>query len=197
MHNVELKAELRDLALARGICKALGATYIHQFGQVDTYYRIPQGRLKRRETEGEPIEYIFYERPNRAAPKLSNFTIFSAEQALERYGQQPLPIFVVVRKHRELWMAGNVRIHLDSVARLGTFIEFESLVSRDHSVACGHEALAQLRKDFGPVMGELIDCSYADLLEREFGEHVQTGPAALPPGHRPGPAPGLHPGSEG
>jgi len=182
MHNVEMKAELRDIALARGISKAIGATFIHQFGQVDTYYKIPNGRLKRRESEGEPVEYIFYERAHRAAPKLSHFTIFSAEQALERFGQQPMPVWLIVRKQRELWMLGNTRIHLDTVERLGTFIEFESLVSRDHNVARGHEAIAQLRRDFSPVVGELIDCGYADLLEREFGDQVSVGPAALPPG---------------
>ncbi len=182
MHNVELKAELRDVALARGICRAIGASFILEFGQVDTYYRIPHGRLKRRETEGEPVEYIFYERANRAAPKLSHFTIFSAEQALERFGMEPMPVRLIVRKRRELWMHHNVRIHLDAVEQLGNFLEFESLVSKDHNVAKGHEAIAALRKQFGPVMGELIDCGYAELMEREFGDRVPMGPKALPPG---------------
>ena len=182
MHNIELKAELRDIVLARAACRALGASFILAFDQVDTYYRIPLGRLKRRETTGEPAEYIFYERPNRAAPKLSDFTIFSEEQAAERFGRDPLPVWAIVRKRRELWMWGVVRIHLDTVDRLGTFIEFESLVSRQNNVARAHDHMTTLRAHFGPLMGELIDCSYSDLLVRDLENQVAPDQAMLPPG---------------
>jgi adenylate cyclase class IV len=181
MHNVELKAELRDIALARAICRSIGASFILDFDQTDTYYRIPHGRLKRRETQGEPVEVVFYERPNRASPKLSQFTIFTEEQATERFGREPLPVWMIVRKHRELWMQGAVRIHLDTVARLGTFLEFEALVSKGNNLAQAHDAIASLRTHFRPAMGELIDCSYSDLLERDNDGHVPAGPPLLPP----------------
>src|SRR3954465_3321524 len=164
MNNVELKAELRDIGVARAICRAVGASFILAFEQTDTYFRVAHGRLKKRDTDDEPCEYIFYERPNRAGPKLSHFTIYSEEQALERFGRHPLPVWVTVRKRRELWMHANVRIHLDRVEGLGTFLEFEALVSRDHSVAQCQEAVAQLKAKFQPVLGELIDCGYSDLI---------------------------------
>ncbi len=182
MHNVELKAELRDVDMARAVCRSIGASHIMTFEQTDTYYRIPQGRLKRRETQGEPPEYIFYERPNRASAKLSNFTIFSEEQALERFGREPLPVWAIVRKTRELWMWGSVRIHLDTVEKLGKFIEFESLVSRKNNIARGHDHITKLRAHFGMAMGELIDCSYSDMLVRDVENQVTPGQAMLPPG---------------
>lgn len=167
MHNVEMKAELRDVQLARGVLRAIGAAYILTFSQVDTYFRVTSGRLKRRETDGEPVEYISYERTNRAAPKLSHFQILTEEEALERFGQLPLPVWLVVRKQRELWMHGNVRVHLDVVEKLGNFVEFEALVSPScHVVKC-HEAISALRTQLRPAMGELIDCGYSDLLERD------------------------------
>ena len=49
MNNVELKAELRDLPLARTICRVIGAHFILAFEQTDNYYRIPSGKLKKRE----------------------------------------------------------------------------------------------------------------------------------------------------
>ena len=49
MHNVEFKSELRDLELAQSICKAMGATHAEILEQTDTYYKVPSGRLKRRE----------------------------------------------------------------------------------------------------------------------------------------------------
>jgi adenylate cyclase, class 2 len=170
MHNVEIKAELRDLPIARAICQACKATFILGFTQVDTYYKLPQGRLKRRETQDEPAEYIFYERPNRASPKLSHFTIYSEEQAHERFGSLPMPVWLIVRKHRELWMLGPTRIHLDTVERLGTFIEFESLVSKENNVARAHEHISWLREQFRPALGELIDCSYSDMLAQDIDD---------------------------
>lgn len=164
MHNVEFKAELRDFALGRSICLALGATYIITLVQSDTYYRVPSGRLKRRETTGEPVEYIFYDRADRSQPKLSHFTIYSEAQALERFGVTPLPVWVVVQKSRDLFMIGGVRIHLDRVDGLGDFLEFEALVSPSQNVAKCHETIAGLRKAFGPAIGEPIACSYSDML---------------------------------
>jgi adenylate cyclase class IV len=175
MNNVELKAELRDLAIARATCRAIGASFILAFEQTDTYFRIPHGRLKKRETDGEPPEYIFYERPNRAGPKLSQFTIYTEEAALERFGREPLPVWVTVRKRRELWMYGNVRIHLDNVEGLGKFLEFEALVSRDHNIAKCQESVAELRAKFQPVLGELIDCGYSDLLASEQESQTRPG----------------------
>ncbi len=180
MHNVEIKSELRDLTIARAICQSINATFILAFDQTDTYFKLPQGRLKRRETQGEPVEYVFYERADRAAPKLSKFTIFSEEQALERFGTLPMPIWVTVRKTRELWLIGPTRIHLDQVQQLGTFLEFESLVTRENNVARAHEHITFLRETFRPVLGELIDCSYSDMLSREL-EDQATSQRLLPP----------------
>lgn len=167
MHNVEYKAELRDLDLARSICRAIKASPIIVMDQVDTYYRIPSGRLKKRECPGEPTEYIFYDRPDRTRPKLSHFVIYSEQQALERFGVRPLPVWVVVRKRRELFMHGQVRIHLDTVEGLGRFLEFEALVSVAFNIARCHEAIENLKRSFAAVLGEPIACGYSDLLANE------------------------------
>lgn len=181
MHNVEFKAELRDPTVARFLCRTRGATHIVTVGQTDTYFRIPQGRLKKREVPGEPTEYIFYDRADRSNPKLSHFTIYPEAAAIERFGATPLPVWIVVRKEREIFMTGNVRIHLDRVDHLGAFLEFEALVSRDHNVAACHHAIAELRSAFAHVLGEPIACSYSDLLAqdhegRPFAPPEEPGP---------------------
>ncbi len=178
MHNVEFKAELRDLDLARAICRRLGATPIASFEQIDTYFSVPSGRLKRRETQGEPPEYIFYERANRTRPKLSHFSIYTESQAQDRFGAAPLPTLVVVRKFRELFMLGSTRIHLDQVDGLGMFLEFESLVSRENNLADAHATIGSLRTHFGPSLGEPISVSYSDLLLRDIEDAHHP---ALPP----------------
>ncbi|MHC5025001.1 MAG: class IV adenylate cyclase [Planctomycetota bacterium] len=170
MQNVEFKAELRDVEAARAQCRAAGARRIGQVRQADTYFRMPDGRLKRREAAGEPIEWIFYHRPNGVTPRLSNYTILSDEQARRRWGTQSLRPWLVVRKGRELWMVGNVRIHLDHVDQLGRFIEFEAVVSEDHDVHDCDEQVAELREAFDPWLGEPIGVSYVDLLEQTLAE---------------------------
>lgn len=169
MQNVEFKAELRDPALARGILgpAGLGATWIVQLRQTDTYYVVPAGRLKKRECPGEPTEYIFYDRADRAQPRLSHFKLYTEGQAFERFGSSPLPVWIVVKKVRDLYMLGNVRVHLDQVEGLGHFIEFEALVSPQHTVAQCHGAVAALREHLGVALGEPIAAGYSDLLERE------------------------------
>lgn len=167
MNNLEFKAELRDPTLARSICRSLRAAWIAEVQQVDTYYRVPSGRLKKREQFGEPVEFIFYERPNRASPKISTFEIYSQEQADERFGSTPLPIWTIVRKAREIFILGHTRIHLDKVEGLGTFLELESIVSKQHDQSKCALDLAELRNALAPVLGEPIDCSYSDLQSRD------------------------------
>lgn len=167
MQNIEFKAELRDMDLARAQCRALDAKRIGLLRQRDTYFRLTSGRLKRRESEGEPTEWIFYHRPDRVQPCMSHFMIYSEQQAHSRFGTNPLPVYVIVEKSRELWILGNVRIHLDEVDRLGRFIEFEALIDKEHDVKLCHEEINILREEFAPVLGEMISCSYADLLAAE------------------------------
>lgn len=168
--NVEIKAELRDIELARSVCRSIGAKHIGTLIQTDTYFRIPQGRFKRRVTQGEPTEYIFYDRPDRSRPKLSHFSLYSEAEAASRYGSSPMPELCVVHKQRDLYMYNNTRVHLDQVRDLGTFIEFEAMVSPTNNVARCHAEIASLRSSFEIVMGEPIACSYADLLLQSAGE---------------------------
>lgn len=164
MQNVEYKAELRDPALARTICGSIGAEPVGSFHQTDTYFRVPDAKLKKREVPGAATEYIFYNRPNRTRPKLSSYTLYTEAQAIERFGATPLPVWVVVRKTRELHMYKGVRVHLDEVDGLGHFVEFEAIVTSAHNLADCHKLVDELRRAFGPAMGEPIACGYAELL---------------------------------
>lgn len=168
MRNVEFKAELRDVAIAREVCRSLGASLIGVIGQTDTYFRVAAGRMKKRESVlpggGLEVEYIFYERPNTVAPKLSQFVLYTPAQAMERFGSTPLPVLVTVVKTRTLYMLENVRIHLDSVVGLGQFLEFEYLVSVAHPAEAGRARLDELRRTFAFALGEPIDRSYSDML---------------------------------
>lgn len=170
MQNIEFKAELRNIEAARRQCKLIGAERVGKLQQTDTYFRMPDGRLKRREAPGEPIEWIFYHRPNRVVPKMSNYTILTDEQARRRWGTQSLKPWLNIIKARELWMIDDVRIHLDEVQLLGNFIEFEAMVSRRFDVTMCHSAIAELREEFQPLMGEPLSVGYSDLMQQVLAE---------------------------
>ena len=171
MHNVEYKAELRDLSLARAICRQLGASSAGEMHQEDTYYKVPSGRLKRRDIRlndgSRETEYIFYDRADHSSPRLSHYVIYDEPTAVERFGTRSLPVDIVVSKRREVFLTGPVRIHLDEVDSLGAFLEFEAVVSRAHPVKRCHELVAELREAFRLATGEAIAVGYADLVRLE------------------------------
>lgn len=185
MQNVEFKAELRDLPLARSIALASGALHALSIRQVDTYYRVADARLKRRQIlpagiDDPPLpirealtlspeavadtEYIFYDRANKSGPRLSRFTLYSPDQARERFGLTLPEPWVVVSKRRDVLLLDGVRIHLDRVEGLGDFLEFEAPVAPDRKIPVCFAAVDRLRELLRPAMGEPIDCSYSDLL---------------------------------
>ncbi len=169
MHNVEFKAELRDYDLAQTICRALGATEALVMEQTDTYYKVPSGRLKRREQTGQETEYIFYDRANKAEARLSHYVIYDEPTARQRFACDTLPVLVVVSKERLVYLIGNIRIHLDRVKGLGDFLEIEAVVSRAHNVRACHEKVVELKAKLLPALGELISLSYSDMQMLEQG----------------------------
>ena len=182
MKNLEWKAELRDPSLARLICKKIGATPIAKIRQTDTYFNVTRGRLKKREAiavergigSPEPIQYIFYERPDEVAPKISNYSIYTHDEVLERFGQATLPVKLIVTKVRELYLINSTRIHIDDVHDLGWHFEFEILINSEKDTQAAPQLAENLKSTFLPALGEPIRMSYADLLEQH--NNLQTKP---------------------
>ena len=174
MQNIEFKAELRNLEAARQQCRLLGAQPGGRLHQRDTYFRMTDGRLKKRETEGQAVQWVYYHRPDRVSPRMSNYTILTDAQAKRRWGTRSLRPWLVVEKTRDLWLLGDVRIHIDEVNDLGAFLEFEALVSRRFGVKACHEAIARLRESFTPLMGEPISASYSDLLHQQMADSTTS-----------------------
>ena len=138
--------------------------------QTDTYFKMADGRLKRREAPGEPTEWIYYHRRDIVRPRMSSYSILTDGQAKRRWGTHSLRAWLQVVKSRELWMLENVRIHLDEVRKLGSFIEFEAVISEDHDTRECHDTIRYLREVFGPTLGEPVAASYCDLMAQMGSE---------------------------
>jgi homotetrameric cytidine deaminase len=182
MRNVELKARDPDPARTLERALALGADDRGEFRQRDTYFAGATGRLKLREHEagGSPmwdelIEYshelIGYSRPDSAEARTSTYLrvpvadVAPLQEALEAaYGT-----LVSVAKRRHLLIWEGVRIHLDEVDGLGTFLELEAVAGPDSDLTVEHDRVERLRAELGIEDENLIATSYADLLLEATG----------------------------
>ena len=164
--NVELKARLSDFEGARRLAAQLTAGPPEVLRQVDTYFHCAHGRLKLREIVGRPSELIAYARADETAPRASRYRIVPVADtlALRALLTAALGTSVVVEKVREFSLYGNVRIHLDQVRGLGTFLEFEAVLTATDEVADGARQVRDLCRQFGLSPQDLVAASYSDLL---------------------------------
>jgi predicted adenylyl cyclase CyaB len=167
MRNVELKARLSDLGEAERIARALGASGPVRLAQTDTYFDSHHGRLKLREIRGDQsqAELIFYERGDVAGARASDYLIapIGAPESIKEALTAALGVRRVVEKARTLYLLGSVRIHLDVVLGLGTFLELEAVLDGSVEEAEGEAVVGRLAAQFGIREADVLAGSYVDL----------------------------------
>lgn len=169
--NVEIKAHCSDPAFIRNYLLTHQASFKGTDEQTDTYFHVPNGRLKLREGNIEN-NLIFYERTNQAGPKNSHFHLVKVEDAkgLKEVLSKSNGIKTVVIKKREIYYIGNVKFHIDEVPGLGTFVEIEAgNVLANLSQAALKEQCDFYLGEFGIPAGDLIENSYSDMLLEQPG----------------------------
>jgi homotetrameric cytidine deaminase len=164
--NVELKARDPDPARSLERARALGAEDHGELRQRDTYFASPRGRLKLREQEPGGAELIAYERADAPGARESRYRIAPVADgaALREALAAALGITVVVAKRRRLLLWQGVRIHLDEVEGLGSFVELEGVAEDASDVSAEGERVATLRAELSIADDDLVPTGYADLL---------------------------------
>ena len=162
--NVESKARCEDPGHVRLILQQRNARGVGTDRQIDTYFRIPEGRLKLRQGNIENA-LIAYRRPNQSGPKTSDVTLAPVTQGeeLRTVLERALGVLVVVDKLREIYYIENIKFHIDQVQGLGSFVEIEACGRRENESAL----LGQCREYmqlFGIHEKDLVGQSYSDLL---------------------------------
>ncbi len=166
--NVEIKATCHDLEKIRQKLTTMNADFIGLDKQTDTYFNVVKGRLKLREGNIEN-NLIFYDRENKAGPKKSNFQLLKIPdpQALKTMLENSLGIKMIVEKEREIFFVENVKIHLDRVLALGTFVEIEaSNLNAPHSFEKLQEQCNYFIQLFEIKERDLLHDSYSDMMLR-------------------------------
>jgi predicted adenylyl cyclase CyaB len=164
--NLELKARHADLMAARAAALGLGARPASIEEQTDTYFRAANGRLKLREIAGQSAVLIFYDRPDERSARLSGYLLVPVpEPALLKSAlTAALGVRSVVCKRREILLWHNIRIHLDEVAALGTFVEFEAVLGKGDDESAAAARLEELAAVLKIRAADQLAASYADLL---------------------------------
>lgn len=164
--NVEIKARTSNTAAIRKFLLDQSADFVGTDFQTDTYFEVPNGRLKLREGNIEN-NLIFYHRENTAGPRPSTFTMYPVNDPglLKQLLTASLGIKVVVIKEREIYYIGNVKFHLDTLRSLGNFVEIEAGNKiRPLSLDILHEQCKYYKEAFGIADSDLVHISYSDML---------------------------------
>jgi len=164
--NIELKARLRAVSHARKTARRLENRGSFTEHQVDTYFVCNAGRLKLRQRSGLASQLIAYQRADDSDAKASEYQILEVtdDGSCKSLLQAALGILCVVDKRREVYLHENVRIHLDDVAELGYFVEFEAVLTEDVDESVGHGQVDRLREAFAISSTDLIATSYSDMI---------------------------------
>ena len=167
MHlNIEIKARCYKPDAIRKYLLNNNAEFKGTDHQRDTYFNVPNGRLKLRQGIIEN-SLIHYERENQPGPKSSQVSLYKVTDGdiLRNTLERALGIKVVVEKQREIYFIDNVKFHIDEVPGLGSFAEIEAI---DTNGSIGKEKLQEqcefYLKVFDIKEEDLLTDSYSDML---------------------------------
>lgn len=175
-HNIEIKARLAQFDETVDRVTRLAGKHVDLLQQVDTYFCCQEGRLKLREVKsqgGEHAELIWYVRDDVVQRKSSHYqiTVIHDPRTLCQTLTAALGIRAVVKKRRQLHRFQNVRIHLDQVEQLGTFLELEAVQGPDLQIDEQRQLVDTLMDRLGIDPCELIAGSYVNLIEAGLSCH--------------------------
>jgi adenylate cyclase class 2 len=166
LSTYEFKARLDNDVRVRAALKKLRGRYVGIDHQIDTYFRVPAGRLKIREGRIENA-LVFYQRSNARRARQSKVELarLPRRSSVRTVLSMALGVLAVVDKRREIFFVGNVKIHLDRVRGLGKFVEVEAIARGGGLAKVRSQALA-FQKLFGILASDIVPQSYSDLILR-------------------------------
>ncbi|GFS30218.1 CYTH domain-containing protein [Nephila pilipes] len=170
--NIEIKAKILDFQTFLDKANCISDKPVIVMHQVDTYFKIPSGRLKLRQIENQRTELIYYDRPDTEGPKLSKyskqeFQNFEEAEGLKKVLESSLGLVGMVDKQRYLYMHGQTRIHVDDVKNLGHFMELEVVLKEGETIEYGEKIAHDLMLKLGIQKEDLLSGSYINLLENK------------------------------
>jgi predicted adenylyl cyclase CyaB len=182
--NVEIKARVGDVEKLEGLVYELTESLGTVLEQEDTFFNVPNGRLKLRIVDSNPHgELIQYTRWDQKGPKECQYSITKIEDAesLKQSLGNALGFMGIVKKKRQLYFFGQTRIHLDTVKGLGSFMELEVVLEEGQTVEEGEKEAHSLMEKLDIQQEDLVSTAYMDLIL----QHTNSSPPPPVPNERP------------
>ncbi len=164
--NIEIKAKISSVEALLPRAQQLADGPAVAISQDDTFFAVPQGRLKLREFADRSAELIHYQRGDTTSAKASDYVLVPVPNpaALRLALQRGCGVLGRVQKQRVLVMVGQTRIHLDRVQGLGDFMELEVVLRSDQTDAEGSAIAEALMLALGLADAPRIANAYLDML---------------------------------
>jgi predicted adenylyl cyclase CyaB len=164
--NIEFKARVNDLREVETRLQTLSPVFKGLGHQIDTYFKVPHGRLKLREGNIEHA-LIQYHRDNLAGAKESSVVLYKhkPDPALKQILTLQFGVLKVVDKQRKIYFIDHVKFHFDQVLGLGEFMEVE--VINENNRFTMEELQAECKRWIGffDILPEqFVETSYSDMI---------------------------------
>ncbi|MEL6820535.1 MAG: RdgB/HAM1 family non-canonical purine NTP pyrophosphatase [Calditrichota bacterium] len=166
MQNIEIKYRVDDMPALRAAIEAHPeAEFSYSHRQEDTYFFTETGRLKIRVEDEKQPHLITYNRANEAKGRISNYELDMLDdvQSKQQELAKQFGVKAIVRKQRTLFLFRNVRIHLDEVEGLGTYMELESVISDDFPHEIAQENFDAIHAIIEPLCAQAESIGYLEL----------------------------------
>jgi predicted adenylyl cyclase CyaB len=164
MKNLEIKARYNNAAAVEKV-QQLQYSDHYDLKQVDTYFNIPDARLKLRTINEKTYELIYYLRPDQSTARQSSYEIYKCEDPTQLTKILTLLHGVKnnIKKRRQVYIYQESRIHIDFVEELGEFIEFEIVMIPGRTEQEATQIMQNLLEHFQIKNADLVNKSYTDL----------------------------------
>ena len=174
--EIEAKMRLHDAVEMERLLEQLGATFVAELLETNTYFDTPTGRLKSTDqglrirverSDSRPTRAVITHKGPRAHGQLKSRSetetgvedARTAANLLAALGFNPVLTF---EKRRRRWRLGDCVIELDNVPHIGSFIEIDG--PTDAAVMAARERL-------GLASEPIVKASYIAMLKTYVNEH--------------------------
>lgn len=164
--NFEIKCRCLDFETMRIRLARQGARRTGEQIQRDVYYKTSGVTTKLRIITDGPTYLVHYQRPDEKGVRKSNYSLKKVMLPLfsHLYHRFRFGVDLVVDKKRQIWKWKAVRVHLDRVAGLGTFLEIESVVEKAGSEEIAMKQCQEMIEALKLSEDSFLAGSYSEML---------------------------------
>ncbi|ELU10441.1 hypothetical protein CAPTEDRAFT_131830, partial [Capitella teleta] len=171
--TMEIRASLTDfdkfVSQAKILSNSDGKCMTHE----DTYFNVPEGRLKLRvskDSSGSSAALIFYARSDENELSTSpdyNSNEVSHPEGLRETLRLAYGVLGTITKKRWTFIIDRVKLHADLIHGLGSFIKLEVGLTAQEGIDDGNQIVTDLVQRLGVQNMKILSGDYLELLSKK------------------------------